>query len=129
MAISRWRKSNFYDLQPRTPVPQSVRLRSAPPRVFYQNALHPNFKSSLCRHFREGYCERGHLCNFAHGKDDLHFRAMPPPFIDPATHVSGKTEIGTEHPHFFGKGLLSAAARKSFAQLIGVVGTSTATID
>ena len=29
-------------------------------------------KTRLCRHFLKGYCERGNLCGFAHGVDQLY---------------------------------------------------------
>ncbi len=28
---------------------------------------HPNFRSKICRHWLKGYCNRGTICNFAHG--------------------------------------------------------------
>lgn len=33
------------------------------------------FKTSLCRHFQNGFCSRGSKCNFAHGVEEL--RAAP----------------------------------------------------
>tara|TARA_B100002051_G_scaffold227445_1_gene223545 strand:+ start:156 stop:449 length:294 start_codon:yes stop_codon:yes gene_type:complete len=33
---------------------------------------HPRFRRALCRHWqRWGSCERGDLCNFAHGEEQL----------------------------------------------------------
>lgn len=32
---------------------------------------HPQFRRALCRHFENGKCLRGDLCNFAHGRQQL----------------------------------------------------------
>lgn len=42
------------------------------------NPRHPQFRRALCRHWqRRGSCERGDLCNFAHGEEQL-VRSLQP---------------------------------------------------
>lgn len=51
------------------------------------------YKTALCRHWLNGYCERGSTCLFAHGKRDLIVRKK----IDPQVCV--KIEKGVDdHP-------------------------------
>ena len=54
---------------------------------------HPRFRRALCRHWqRWGRCERGELCNFAHGEEQL-TRSLVPGTRLPAARPQGSATV------------------------------------
>ena len=46
---------------------------------------HPHFRRTICRHWLRGRCERGDLCNFAHGEAQVQRAAAAVESIKPGS--------------------------------------------